>query len=252
MSTDPRVNDNPSTYFVQDRKNKKELTRLKIQDQMITAGMGGVLPEQPDATVFRRVLDVACGAGGWLIEAAKAYPGMSLIGVDISKRIVQYACTQAKEQQVNDRVEFRVMDALRALEFPTDFFDLVNMRLGVSFMRTWDWPQLLLEMLRITRPGGVVRIIEGEAIHQSNSPALTRLCEMSQCALYRSGHLFTQKCRGLIDALPQLLDRYGCKQVKTKTYTIKYQAGTEEGDAFCEDMALAFQTLRPFLEKWGC
>ena len=43
---DPRINDNPSTYFVQDRKNKKELTRLMIQDQMITAAMGGVLPEQ--------------------------------------------------------------------------------------------------------------------------------------------------------------------------------------------------------------
>jgi hypothetical protein len=27
---DRRVNDNPSTYMVQDRKNKKELTRLTI------------------------------------------------------------------------------------------------------------------------------------------------------------------------------------------------------------------------------
>ena len=50
---DPRINDNPSTYFVQDRKNKKELTRLMIQDQMITAAMGGILPEQADPSIFR-------------------------------------------------------------------------------------------------------------------------------------------------------------------------------------------------------
>src|SRR4051794_22352854 len=77
---DPRVNDNPSTYFVQDRKNKKELTRLVIQDQMVTAEMGGVLPEQADPAVFGRVLDVACGIGNWIIEAAKTYPTMSLVG----------------------------------------------------------------------------------------------------------------------------------------------------------------------------
>jgi len=61
---DSRSNDNPSTYFVQDRKNKKEFTRLMMQDKKLTAAMGGILPEQPDPTVFHRVLDVGCGTGG--------------------------------------------------------------------------------------------------------------------------------------------------------------------------------------------
>src|SRR6202023_551771 len=103
-----------------DRSNKEELSRLQIQDQMITAGMGGVLPEQPDPTIFQRVLDVGCGTGGWLIEMAKTYPSMSLlVGVDVSSKMLEYARTQAAAQQVDDRVHFASMDALLILEFPS-------------------------------------------------------------------------------------------------------------------------------------
>src|SRR5712691_9385302 len=141
--------EHPSTYFVQDRSNEEELTRLQLQDQMLTADIGGVLPEQPDPTVFQRVLDVGCGTGGWLIEVARAYPTMCvLVGVDVSERFVEHAQAQAEAQQVSDRVQFRTMDALRMLEFPVNFFDLVNHRLGIGYLRTWDWPKLLKEYRR--------------------------------------------------------------------------------------------------------
>jgi len=177
---------------------------------------------------------------------------MLLVGIDISQRMIDYARTRATAHQVNDRVAFRVMDALRPLEFPVAFFDLVNLRLGVSYLRTWDWPKFLSELLRVTRPGGVVRVTDSEIILQSNSSALTRLCEMSQCALYRSGHLFTEKSRGLVDHLVRLLDQYGYEQVQTKTYTTEYRAGTSQGQACYEDVMLFFQTGRAFIQKWGC
>src|SRR5437763_617458 len=127
-----------STYFVQYRKSKKELIRLTIQDQMITTAMGSVLPEQADPTVFSRVLDIGCGTGGWLIETAQTYPRMALVGIDISQRMIKYARAQAKASYVNSRIEFHVMDALRTLKFPAASFDLVNLRFGLSFLRTWD------------------------------------------------------------------------------------------------------------------
>src|SRR5437879_2747966 len=97
MTTNPPHRDQPNTYFVQDRSSLDELTRLDIQDQMLTAGMGGVLAEQAAPTSFRRVLDVGCGTGGWLIETAKTYPSISmLVGVDASKRMIEYAREQAK------------------------------------------------------------------------------------------------------------------------------------------------------------
>jgi ubiquinone/menaquinone biosynthesis C-methylase UbiE len=218
----------------------------------MTATMGGVLSEQADPTKFYRVLDVGCGPGGWVIKTAQTYPAISLVGIDINKEMIKYARAQAEANQVHDRVEFRAMDALLALEFPSASFDLVNQRLGFSFLRTWDWPKMLSELLRVTLPGGIVRLTEPEFMPPNSSPALTQLFEMLQCALYRAGHLFTQKSLGLIDDLPRLLNQYGCEQVQTKIHTREYRAGTEEGEDFYEDWMLCFQTVRPFIQKWGC
>jgi SAM-dependent methyltransferase len=242
-----------STYFVQDKKKKKdELARLTIQDQMITTAMGGVLTEQADPTVFRRMLDVACGPGGWLIKAAQTYPTIEkLVGIDISQQMIKYARTQAASNHVNDRVEFYVMDALQKLDFPADSFDLVNLRFGLSFLRTWDWPKLVSGLLRVTRPGGIVRLTESEVATQSNSPALTHLCKELQYAFFQASHFFEHENTGLTDRLPLLLNQYGCQSVQTKVYVIECQAGTAEGEICYEDMRLIFQTLQPFIQKWG-
>jgi ubiquinone/menaquinone biosynthesis C-methylase UbiE len=247
----PQRNQNRrGTYAAQD--SEKELTRLTIHDRLMTALMGGVLSEQADPTVFRRVLDVGCGPGGWVIQAAQTYPEMSLVGIDISNHMIEYARTQAQAHHVDDRVKFRAMDALLILDFPAGYFDLVNLRLGFSFLRTWDWPKMLSELLRVIGTDRVVRITEPEFMPQSNSPALTRLFEINQCAFYRAGHLFTEENLGLSDHLPRLLKQYRCQQVQTKSHTREYRAGTEEGEDFYEDWMLLFRTAHPFFQKWGC
>ncbi len=248
----PQRPENPSTYVIYDRQKDREMQRLMVQDHMLTTSMGGVLPEQPDPTTFHRVLDVGCGTGGWLIEAAKAYPWIELDGLDISQSTIAFARAQAEAQQVSDRVQFHVMDALRMIEFRTNTFDLVNLRSSVSFIRTWDWPKMLGELLRVARPGGIIRFTEGEVVPQSNSPALMRLEEMLLCALSRAGHLFTNEPGGLTNHLVKLLMQHGYQDVQTKPSTIEYRAGTPEAEASYEDTAHVFQLLRPFLQKWGC
>src|ERR1700730_4590108 len=105
--TNPRNprRDLPNTYFVQDRSNENELTRLHFQDGMFTTGMGGVLREQPNPAIFQRVLDVGCGTGGWVIGVATAYQDISLlVGIDASEKMLHFAREQAADQQVAHRV----------------------------------------------------------------------------------------------------------------------------------------------------
>jgi ubiquinone/menaquinone biosynthesis C-methylase UbiE len=251
MSTSDSHREQPSTYFVQDRSNQDELTRIQVHDQLATIAQGGVLAEQPHPENFQQVLDVGCGTGGWLIETAKTYPGISrLEGVDISQKIIDFARAQAVVQQVSERVSFHVMDALRMLEFPNDSFDLVNQRSGAGYLRKWDWPKLLQEYLRVTRPGGLIRITEGDWAVESNSPALTRLFHLLLAAFYQAGHSFAATSDGVTSELGSLLHQFGLQHVQTQRHPRENRAGTPDGQLFIEDMKLVFRTTVPFLRKW--
>jgi ubiquinone/menaquinone biosynthesis C-methylase UbiE len=242
----------PSTYFVQDRSNKEELIRLDEQDRLITTLLGGLLPEQEELGKFRRVLDVGCGTGGWLINLARAYPNISmLIGVDISERMVNFALGQARAAQVNDRVEFQIGDALRMRKLSSDSFDLVHQRLGMSFLRTWEWPKLLTEYQRVCKPGGIIHITENSILPETNSPALNQLVTLLIEALYQAGHLFTPEHAGVTRHLATIMRRHGVAQVQTKEYPcVIDQTNPEAQRIYADDLHRLYRTGLPFLRKW--
>src|SRR5215472_6378408 len=85
---------------------------------------------------------------------------MEVVGIDISQTMISYARTQAQVQRL-DNAHFQVMDATKPLDFPDLSFDLVNARL-IGFFPKAVWPSLLQECVRITLPGGIIRLTEIE------------------------------------------------------------------------------------------
>ena len=243
--------DNSGTYVVYERFSQAELDRLLIHDWMYTTAMGGVLSEQPNLTRFQRVLDIGCGPGGWLLEVAKTYPTLSLlVGVDINDTMLNYARAQAKALRVDDHVEFHNVDALGPLSFADEHFDLINERFGMSWLRTWEWPQFLQKCQRIARLGGVVRITEFDICVESNSPALVQLGEIAIKAFHNSGRVFAAESDGLTKELPRLMRQHGLQDVQTRAYALECRADTPLGQLFVEDWKLLFRVLEPFLRKW--
>jgi ubiquinone/menaquinone biosynthesis C-methylase UbiE len=244
-------NESPSTYMIQDRKNKEEFLRLTMQDRVFTAAMGGVLAEQEEPTHFKNVLDVACGTGGWAVATAQAYPTMSLVAIDISQSMIDYARAHAKVQGIAERITFQTMDALTLPGIAEKSFDLVNMRFGTSYLRVWEWPQLLRELIRVTRPGGIIRLTEVGSIHPCNSEALQKLVEMLIIAFHRSSHLFEQDPEGIIPHLPEFLAQQQCQRIQIQPHMIEYQINTTARDELYNSTKYLFRNSRPFLKKWG-
>lgn len=241
---DPREN----TYVV-DAESAAEMARLMTQDRVLTSGMGGIFPEQADLSNVQRVLDLACGPGGWPLEVAYTYSDMEVVGVDISERMIAYAQAQAEAQQRRN-LSFRVMNILQHLDFPPDSFDLVNARFISSFMLREHWPAFFRECLRVLKPGGILRLTEPE-LGMTNKIHSEKIWLMLFEAERRLGLNFSPNgCRqGIIYMLPYLLQQAGLTVSGQMPHLLDSSFGTEAHESFYRDFATAFPLLEPMVVK---
>ncbi|MBA2678890.1 MAG: class I SAM-dependent methyltransferase, partial [Ktedonobacteraceae bacterium] len=130
--------------YVIDIENGAETARLIEQDRLFTHAMGGLLPEQPDLSSIKRILDIGCGPGGWVNNVAFEYQGIQVYGIDSNHSMVTYAKAIASVQGL-DNAHFKVMDARNPLDFDDHYFDLVNARFMAGFLDQASWPTLLAE-----------------------------------------------------------------------------------------------------------
>ncbi len=119
-----------------------------------------------------------------------------------------------------------------------------------SFLHLQDWAKLLQEYLRVARPGGVIRVTEGDWIASNNSPALSHLMKLLGQAFYQAGHSFTSDSKGVTGELADLLQKAGLTNMQRRAHTQEFRAGTVSGQHFIEDMQLIFRTSMLFLRKW--
>jgi SAM-dependent methyltransferase len=252
MATTPDPSNKENTYFIHD--SGAELARLVEQERFFQKALGGLLPEQPDLAAFlapfHRVLDVASGSGGWVLEMARQYPHLEVIGFDIDARMIAYANTQAQVAGF-DNASFRVMNAAEPLDFPDDYFDLVNARF-MAVVGAAAWPHVTRELYRITRPGGIIRLTETEQYSVSNSPSFERLSAAFLEAERRAGLALTQgPTSGQTVMLGRFLRDAGCVNIQRRPQVIDWSAGTAEHEPMFQDLRMFIKLLQPFIIEVG-
>jgi ubiquinone/menaquinone biosynthesis C-methylase UbiE len=104
----------------------------------------------------REVLMVGCGIGVSCAYIAKKH-GCRVVGVDISEKMIEWSHKRAREERVEDKVEFRVADILD-LPFKDDRFDAVLVESVIAFVD--DKTRAIQECVRVTKPGGYVAVNE--------------------------------------------------------------------------------------------
>jgi SAM-dependent methyltransferase len=101
-----------------------------------------------------RVLDVGCGTGEWARKLLAERQDLSLVGIDVEAGHVEHA--RRDSAAFGKRAEFQLGDAFH-LEFASESFDLVACRHVVQAVP--EVPALLRELVRVTKPGGVVHVL---------------------------------------------------------------------------------------------
>lgn len=251
MATPTDPSSSGGTYPL-DAENAAEMARLLSQGRLVTKMMGGLFSERSDLSTIHDVLDIGCGPGGWVLDVARAYPEVNVVGIDISQLMTEYARSQAWTHHLQN-ASFRVMDVLKPLNFPDSSFDLINARTIAGFMPTTAWSSLLEECVRVSRPGGTIRLTECDLWGVTNSPAFERfigLC-MQASKLAGCGFSPTGKDFGITPMLGRLLRDAGCKNIQRRAHANDFSAGTEAHAGMYQDFMVFFKLVQPFLIKTG-
>lgn len=236
---------NPENTYIIDPEHAAELVRLVTQDHSTNEAMGSLLPKQVDLTNIERVLDVACGPGGWALEVAFQYQDIEVIGIDISEVMTRYARSQA-EVQKRPNVSFHIMDVRKPLQFPDHHFDLVNARFMAAFLPENEWPAVVKEFARITRSGGAIVLTEADVFEPgaTNSPAMEELNALCREAVRRAGLQVS-----ITPLLTQFLHETGCQHIQQKWHSLNFSSGTTAHEAIISNLSYAYKLIQPLVLK---
>jgi SAM-dependent methyltransferase len=241
----PREN---TTAYIVNPEEPTETTRLLALDEAITQGMGSLLPTALDLTQVGMLLDIACGPGAWALQVAQTYPEIEVVGVDISRAMVRYANGRADVLDLQN-ASFQEMDVLQPLAFPDACFDLVNARLIQAFMPAHAWQLFLQECLRITRPGGYIRLTEAEWAW-TNKPACEQLNSRATRGMWLTGKGYYPegKLVGITLMLSTFLREAGLEDIQRQAHAIDFSSGEAAYESMSQMLTFGFRLLQPFLQ----
>ena len=147
--------------------NNEEITELEnpyfdMQAEMgITKHAGGLsatkeLLELCHVDSDSYLLIIGCGSGISACRIAKI-SGCRILGIDISKRMVEVSAARAKKHGLDDRVEFRVADA-QNMPFEDNTFDATISESVTAFPK--DKEKTINEYTRVVKKGGYIGLNE--------------------------------------------------------------------------------------------
>lgn len=102
-----------------------------------------------------QALDVCCGTGDWTVALAEAVgPSGKVIGLDFSQNMLDAGRPKLNQHPHASLVQGNAM----ALPYPDNSFDFVT--IGFGLRNVPDYDQVLREMYRVLKPGGMAACLE--------------------------------------------------------------------------------------------
>jgi ubiquinone/menaquinone biosynthesis C-methylase UbiE len=216
--------------------NMEEVSRQDFQHYLLRQAMSGnyCAPlKRP-----KNILDVGCGTGRWAQEMAQAFPDANVIGLDIFDPPVE---TNASTKPSN--YQFVMADVLKGLPFSPYQFDFVHQRSLNCVIPTPRWLQVVNELVRVTRPGGIIELVEPDSFFQNAGPACTQIQKWIVKACQKCGIDPTEGAQ-----IGTYLQVSGLINVTTETITLPIgQWGGRLGSTTATNMRAACLAMKPLV-----
>ncbi|CAH1755957.1 14493_t:CDS:10 [Entrophospora sp. SA101] len=187
-----------ASYFLPN--DKQEIERLTLEHIIyhfiwngnFSSPVNNVLKSSPAKNDKAKVLDIGCGPGHWLLEMAEEYPNANFVGIDISP-----VFPNDYDSNKPTNVAFLKFDALseNGLPFPDDTFDFVYQKFMVFFIPENKRMKHIEELIRITKPGGWIELMDVDPLPYDTGPISTFFLQsrINRKMLFEIPLLFNQK-----------------------------------------------------------
>lgn len=147
-------------------KDRTEGERLDFQHFLLRHMLGSnYLAPLEQLTIS--ILDVGCGTGRWCREMARQFPYAQVVGLDLEE------LPDGPAALLPPNYRFVSGNVLHPLPFAHETFDYVHQRLLVAAIPLPHWPGVISELIRVTRPGGWLELVEAGTEFTNPGP-LTR------------------------------------------------------------------------------
>lgn len=154
-------------------------------------------------TSAQTILDVGTGTGIWAVEMAHQFPQAHILGVDVA--------LSSLPRPLPPNCLFAQANILQGLPFPDGQFAYTHQRLLVAAIPALHWPGVVRELVRVTRPGGWVELLEIGDVIQNAGPATKRL--LTWMTDISKGLGFEME---VLRHLGDLLKQAGCSDIETQ------------------------------------
>ncbi|KAI1784677.1 hypothetical protein LXA43DRAFT_1077285 [Ganoderma leucocontextum] len=144
------------------RSYDRQMVDMDVWDHLWQLQLGGSITMHVFETPPARVLDIGCGTGTWILNAAREWKTSSFVGLDVvplHPDLLQVGCLDLAA-----RITWVQGNFLESLPFPNEEFDYVRVtRVGRGVPED-KWDTLFEEITRVMKPGGAFEIWE-EDLH---------------------------------------------------------------------------------------
>ncbi|KAI9246348.1 hypothetical protein BY458DRAFT_527978 [Sporodiniella umbellata] len=238
--------------------NKTEQDRHRIQFYIIRWAFGRhhIIPQEIALELSRgiQVLEINCGPGLWashpILDMAQDFTQSTFNLVDIQNTLYPTDSFNTQSTTSSHRAlnNFRFFDQNiqqnRKLPFDTHQIDYFQQTMATLSYTNDDWMLMMKEMLRVTKPGGYVQLIELELIPHNVGPRGKLWLEQVCQNLKKHRNI---KANAAIE-MEQMLKSIGLVDIQSEFVSIPLGSwGLDIGCLWKENYDSFFKSAKPYL-----